>query len=362
MRESYVIVRSVVPLAMLMMAGVQPAAGVGPEIDANVRAEYPAILEAWAAGREEQALARLDALESGLIRAKKAERDIKELWVAKLGVIRETMARSSADVLVPIMLLHHDAYRHYLGKRSSWLSKHSHEMSAELAEVYADRSTSPLAARTAADLLASLGGHMQAGLVLNRSAELFDRALELDYSNLAAHLGLGALYERRTEVELADKHFETAARLHPGSAEAHLRHGLCAARRGDQDAARRALDSVLALSEPAWVVQIAFQEIARLEEDGTEVARRGRSRFPESSRQAIQLAFMLEQARQPARALEIVNGLSEQPELESERYRYARWPSAALDEARQRLRATAAALDEPLQRAVLPVATSEASQ
>lgn len=103
-----------------MMAGVQPAAGAGPEIDGNVRAEYPAILEAWATGQHQQALARLDALESSLIRSKKAERDIKEFWVAKLGVIRETMARSSADVLVPIMLLHHDAYRHYLGKRSSW--------------------------------------------------------------------------------------------------------------------------------------------------------------------------------------------------------------------------------------------------
>ncbi|MCZ6508429.1 MAG: hypothetical protein O7A04_10340, partial [Acidobacteria bacterium] len=162
---------------------------------------------------------------------------------------------------------------------------------------------------------------------------------------------LGSIYERRNQPSEAELHYAAAVRLNPDSGEALIRHAICAARLGNLAAARRGLDRALALDGPGWVHRIAFQEKARLEGDlatKESVAREGKKRFPDSSRQAILLAFVLEQRRQPGLALEIVNGLSSLAEEESERYRYARWPATALAGARIRLRQRAQAHNEIL--------------
>jgi tetratricopeptide (TPR) repeat protein len=333
-------------LCACLLVALAPAlaGGSDPDIRERVAQAYPRILALWAEGQAERALADLEALETPLLRPAKADRDVEELWRAKLGVIRDTIEQSSIDVIVPIMLLHHDAYRHYVRKRASRLARHSLVMSAELAEFYAERSEGELADRHAGDLLTSLAGHLQSGQVLRRSAQIFDRALALDPSNAAAHMGLGALHERHDELSKAAEHYGAAARLEPSSAEARLRLGICAVRQGDLRLAERQFDAALELGEPGWVVRFAYQEKARLQEElseGAGVAREGRRRFPESSRQAIQLAFLLEQQHQSSSALEVLGEITGEPEPESERYRYARWPHELLDGVRARLRETA---------------------
>jgi hypothetical protein len=67
------------------------------------------------------------------------------------------------------------------------------------------------------------------------------------------------------------------------------------------------------------------------------VAEKGRQLFPASSRQAIQLAFLLDQQRRPREALAVLADLAEDPEPESERYQYARWPEDGLLSVRERL-------------------------
>ncbi len=193
---------------------------------------YPEVLALWADGQAELALAKLEALETPLIRPAKADRDVEELWRAKLGVIRDTIERSSLDVIVPIMLLHHDAYRLYVSKRASRLARHSLVMSAELAEFYAEKSDGELAVRHSGDLMTSLAGYLQSGQVVRRSAELFDRALALDPSNAAAHMGLGALHERHDELGDAAEHYATrgTARTDVRGGAAAPRHLRCAPR------------------------------------------------------------------------------------------------------------------------------------
>jgi len=331
------------------------AGAADPDIAGRVYAAYPGVLATWAEGETQPALEKLDALETPLIRPGKVERDVEELWRAKLGVIREILERGSVELLVPIMLLHHDAYRHYAGQRATVLARHSLVMSSELAEVYAERSGQAAARRTASDLLTSLGGWLQSGFVTTRSAELLARALAVDPGNAAAHLGLGALYERRGELAEAAQHYAAAARFEPGCAEALLRQAVCVARGGEPRLAEPLLDRALAIGEPEWVARFAVQEKARLQEDplvAAAVAREGRKRFPESSRQAIQLALLLDRQRQSRSALAVLDEISGRPEPESERYHYAHWPGRLLDAARARLRQAAAD-----QNGVLAVAT-----
>jgi tetratricopeptide (TPR) repeat protein len=338
--------RRTVPLILAIVALPSRPAGASANeaIEARVRAAYPQVLAVWASGDEVQAVRQLADLETSVVSEQRGPRDVETLWRAKLGVVRETISRSSVEILVPVMLLHQNAYRYYVDRRMGLLAHHSQTMASELAEFYAENSSSPTAHRVAADLLVSLGGYMQSGLMMRRSAELFNRALAVDSTHHVAHLGLGSLYERRGELADAERHYAAATRLAPDDAEAFLRHGVCAARLGDTALALKQLDRALALDGPEWVRRVAFQEKARAQatpSDGASVAEQGRELFPASSRQAIQLAFLLDQERRPREALEVLSHLSQDPEPESERYQYARWPEGGLAAVRERLEVAA---------------------
>ncbi len=326
----------------------------GDELDATIRSEYPRILTSWAVGDDEGAIESLAALETGLVRPKKVDRDIEAMWRSKLAVIRDTISRGGTEVLVPIMLLHHDASRYYASRGAVRLARHSGMMSAELAEYYAESSATPGSGRLAADLLASLAGHLQQGLVVRQSAKLYYRALRIDGANLAAHMGLASMFERRGELAPALEHYEKAARLAPGRPEPLLRHAMVAARLDDIGIAMEDLDRVLTMEAPDWMRRVALQEKAKCSsgEAAAEVARAALEEYPDSSRQAIQRAYLLERQRRPGEALAVLNGIAESAEQESERYFYTRWPDTALEESRARLRRDAREHSEVLETAV----------
>jgi len=327
------------------LCAAMPAHARGGKTEAAIRAQYPRVLATWAQGKEAEALEQLETMESVLVRDKRAQRDVEELWRAKLGVIRDTISRTSVEVLVPVMLLHHDAYRHYVG-RKGFLAQHSQVMSAELADFYAENTRNPAGKKIASDLLTSLAGHLQSGMVMRRSAELFQRALTIDPENFAAHMGLGSMYERRAELAQAQQHFKIATRLNRDSGEALLRYAMVVARQGDAIVAERQLDRALALDGPAWVLRLAYQQKAMLQEsagEGTEIARQGQARLEESSRDAIYEAFLLERQRKPRQAQARIDTMLADAEPESERYQYARWPKGGLEKGRLRLRDAARA-------------------
>jgi Tfp pilus assembly protein PilF len=342
-----------------------PTASADEALEIRVRAVYPGVLAAWAAGDADGAVETLLELETGLVSDKRGPRDVEALWRAKLGVIRDTISRSSVEILVPVMLLHQDAYRQYAQRRLGLLALHSQTMAAELARFYADNSESADAQQVAADLLVSLGGYMQSSLMMRRSAELFREALAIDWKQFVAHLGLGALFERRGELEDAARHYETATQLAPADAEGLLRHGVCAARLGRTRLAIEQLDRALAADGPAWVRQVAYQEKARALEapsDGERVAVTARQQFPTSSRQTIQLAYLLDRQRRPGEALAVLQAIAEDAEGESERYRYARWPEEGLATVRERLEVAARKGRERLAVAALSTGSAVAGQ
>lgn len=347
----------------LVVAGSAQAAG--GRIDDSIRRAYPEILERWANGEQAAAIEALVELETSLVRDRKLARDIDEVWRSKLGVIRDAIGRGGNEVLVPVMLLHHDASRRYREVGHVHLAMHSGVMSAELAQFYAEKSTEPHAPLVAADLLVSLAGFHQHGLMVRRAATLYQQALDLDGSNVAAHVGLASMYERRGELPPALEHYQRACRIAPTDAEPCLRSAMAAARAGEHDHALRSLDRLLGGDIEPWMRQLALQVKAALHSGDAAlgVARDALDQFPDSSRQAIQMAYLLERRRQSRQALEVLQQIEAAAEPESERYRYTRWPQTALDASRERFRRAAAAGCPVLQSAVhAPApATEEAS-
>ena len=323
---------------------VAPAGAAGPQIDAKVRSAYPQVLQMWAAGEGDAALEALEAMESSLVRPEKATRDVEEMWKSKLAVIRETIGRSSIEVLVPIMMLHHDAGGYYASQRKMRLATHSRTMAAELAHFYAKNSQEGTSKVLASDLLASLGGHLQQALVVRRSAALYSEALDLYPGQMAAHLGLAAMYERRGELGQAQHHYRESVRLAPELPEPRLRLALVTARMGERAEALEELELVLSMEIPDWMRRLALQERARrlAGDAGLEIAKGAAREYPDSSRQAILESFLLERRRRPTEALTALRALPQQAESESERYFYTRWPQQALEETRSRLREAAA--------------------
>lgn len=339
----------IVALALVVPCCAQPAeARDRKEVESGVRATYPSVLASWAAGDDETAIESLVALERELVAPDYETDQIEALWRAKLGVVRDLMAAVGDDVMVPVMLLHHDAYLEYRRLGEPILAQHSRVMAEELAMVYAGRQEESAARGVAASLLTSLGGHLQQGWSWKHSALLFSRATAIYAKSDAAHLGLGALYERRAELDLAVGHFQRAVDINPGNAEARLRLGVCLKRKGDAAGARRELAQLVAYDGQAWIDIIATEELAALMAaqgaDPETVLREALERHPKSSRFAIQLARWLDATGRGPEAQGLLEDalLRREPEPESARYRYNRWPSTELDDVRVALREAAA--------------------
>lgn len=331
-------------LILAALCAAPAAAAPRKEIEAGVRAAYPSVLASWATGDDAAALERLVEMERELTGPDFEPAAIESLWKAKLGVIRDLMAAVGDDVLVPVMLLHHDAYVEYRRRDERILARHARVMAEELATVYAERRKEASARGVAASLLTSLGGHLQEGWSWKRSAELFSLAAAMHAGSDAAHLGLGALYERRAELDRAVEHFRQAVSIDPDNAEARLRLGVCLKRQGDLTAARRELSQLAGADGPEWIDVIASQELAALMAaqggDAEGVLRAAHERHPGSSRLAVQLGRWLDSQGRGREADALLEDafLRSAPEPESPRYRYNRWPASELEEVRAELR------------------------
>lgn len=341
--------RWTVPVLLALSVGATARAADKKQIEAGVRSVYPSVLASWAAGDGEAALDRLAEMELRLVAPDSERAQIEALWKAKLGVLRDLINEVGEDVLIPVMLLHHDAYLHYREIGQRILAQHSRVMAEELAAYYADKRKDQRSARgVAASLLTSLGGHLQQGWSWKHSAELFSRATDIYADSDAAHLGLGALYERRAELPEAVEHFRKAVSINPDNAEAELRLGVCLKRQGDKAGARKALSPLVGSGAADWIDVIASEELAALTAneggDPEALLEAARERHPDSSRLAIQLARWLDsQGRGPeAEGLLEDAFLRDEAEPESPRYRYNRWPTTELAKVRESLREAAA--------------------
>lgn len=307
----------------VLLAGVVPAAADGPlaipqgKLSADqIQTLYRQILTRWSGEAGNQAADDLIALETAVV--EDADPRTKRTLLKAEQVVIHEVGQVDLEVLVPIAMLHHEAYRRHLelGERGRALAMaHTRQMARDLALLYWEQSGSEGAGRVAGEVLTSLGGMLQENAQQLPAAELFHQAVQLDGHNATALLGLATIYEKNAQYETAIKSLRSLLEAEPKHAEGRLRLAVNLRRLGskDGDAEARRLLEALASSDGSWVGPIAVQELARLQrEEGTlgeaeKVLRAGLARFPDDGRLAIQLAALLDRKGSAKEAAELVD-------------------------------------------------------
>lgn len=327
-------------LALLLLPQGALAQPQARNREAQLSTEYRRVLARLGDGDRDGALEALVALETRLAGADTAE-EIEWLWRAKLRVIRDLLP-AQVEVLVPILLLHHDAFTRYRFERKSVLALHSRIMTEELADFYSKKAATEGARVVASRVVASLGGHLQQALALGASTAAFEAALALDARNDAARLGLAATQEKTGHYPEAAAQLRQLLESNPRHPEAQLRLAINYLRTGEETRGQAMLEKLMLGEAPAWVAVLAFEELARLQasrhktREAVTILRAGTQRFPDNQRLLLLLAFQqdrlldvsgsLESARRAAAAQETGN---------TPRLRYNEWPRDDLEEGRR---------------------------
>ncbi len=302
-------------------AGPQGHEKISPE---SIGERYRKILLDWSAGDTEKAPDALIALETAVV-VDGEPKTRKILFDAEQKVIHQVGA-ADLEVLVPISVLHHEAYRRLLERRTrgeAVAMVHTRKMSRDLAVLYQQQSGSEGAALVASRVLTSLGGMLLQSAQQLPAAEMFLQASELDARNLAAFLGLASIYEKNAQPESAVKVLRKALEAEPGNPsgnmEARLRLALNLKRLDQTEEARKLLEDLVAVTDPSWVTPLAFQELARLHSDrgrtseAEKVLRKGVERFSGDTRLEIQLAAVLDRRGAAGEATALVEKILASP-------------------------------------------------
>jgi tetratricopeptide (TPR) repeat protein len=329
-------------VAGTVLASAAAALDLKPD---EVQTRYRRVLTLLAQGERDQAMSALFDLETQAVPDSSGSMELEKFWRLKLSVIRELLNSGQTDQLIPIIVLHHDAFDMYRHKGKPLLASHSRTMAAELAEILADRSDDPQVDQFCSWVLTSFGIYYQETRSLASSAEFFGRALKIEPGNRAALLGLAAAHEKYGEYDQAVPYLRTAVSLDANDHEARLRLALCLRRSGTTDEAVAGLKSLLGPDTVEWVRSIAYQELARIyREDGQPDAaeatlRQAIEQLPKEQQPRLELAAYLELDRRPKEAKSVLDGLEPREDGPgSPRYIYDQWPTSGIEQARNAMR------------------------
>ena len=328
---------------------------------AQLEADYRAVLGLWAQS-DPRAVPELVKFESSVIEDKDP-RTREILHKAEQRVISEA-AGVDLEVLVPLSILHQEAYRHYAahgGIGAAQVATHDRTLALDLALLYKQHVGTPEASALASRLIARLASVSTDSF---QAAKLFELASQADAKNGVSFLGLATVFEKSGNYEDAVAALQRMRDNDPQSLakfpEATLRLGLCLARLGRESEAAKLL-SPLAQNGPAdWIGLLAAQELARLEmgmkrpERAEKVLRAALGKFPRSARLTLQLASVLDAKGAQQEARTVLDGLAEirSDAADDSRYRYNRFSQELFDDAervvepagKQRLAVLAASL------------------
>jgi Flp pilus assembly protein TadD len=278
--------------------GLRAGEQIKPE---RIQELYRKVLTDWSTGQTDRAPDELIELET-TVAVDTDARTHKTLLKAEQEIIHQ-VGQTDIEALVPIAVLHHEAYRRLLargGRGHALAMIHTRNMAKDLALLYQDQSGSEGAALVASRLLTSLGGLLLQAAQQLPAAGMFQKAIELDGHNVPALVALAIVYEKNAQTESAIKLLRQAVTLEPANAEARLRLALNLKRLDQTKESRKLLADLTAEKEPSWVTPLAYQELARVDvEDGKgaeaeKVLRQAVERFPEDLRLRIQLATVLD--------------------------------------------------------------------
>lgn len=275
---------------------------------------YRSVLTVLSAGRRDDALEALYAFETGAMEGR-SPREVERLFEAEVDVVR-SLGRRDIEALVPVLVLHHDAYPYYVRQGEPFLAGHASRMAASLADLYAREGGSEGSRILGARALSSLGIYAQQSGVKLQGLGLMLHALEYDPDNEAALLGIATVHERSGNNHRAAERLKELLDANPRHREGRLRMAVNLRRLGSPEQARRLLEELVAEPSGDWVAVVAFQELARVHriegrgDLAEEVLWDALERFPDDGHLRVQLAFVLDQQRQPQRALSLVQELS----------------------------------------------------
>lgn len=316
---------------------------MGPE---EIQAEYRRVLSMLVDGDDEQAATVLFELETAVVGDEQPWRRIDSLWRLKLRSLRDLLQAQPPDLLMPVIMLHHDIYSTYLERGRPILATHARTMAGELAEIYADRAKTLQAGVFSGWILSSFGAYLWRPGSVAASADLFFRAQLVDPGNGMALLGLAAAYERTGDYSKALEYLSREIFQSPANSEAALRMAMCYLRSAEPspDRAMKILTSLLSPDRPPWIRSVAYQELVRLEiEDGNdEVAaallRQALEAMPGDQALSVQLAALLDRQRRRKQAIGVLNRIDPDTWQEaSPRHRYDVWKPEGIEVIRTRL-------------------------
>jgi Tfp pilus assembly protein PilF len=268
----------------------------------------------------------------------------------------EELAKVTPGALPPIIAAAEAAHQRCLERQENGCASGAQRLAGSLLELYAARAGD--AASFAASAWTALGWQMLESYLFGSAERSLRRAIELDPRQVAAHLTLAILYERRAEYEAAADVLGRALVARPDLPEARLRRAIQWARLGRSADAARELAKLTSGSAPAWMRVIAFEELATLERQtsGADAAaatlRRAVTAFPREEQLRIQLAAVLEAAGETREAARLLGELGEAAAPGSPRNRYGDWPTEELERVRGSFRARAADQVSNLDRAL----------
>lgn len=344
-RRTFRLARIGASLAIVGLVVLPLTATAAPRVDPKqVERGYRQVLSQLSQGDREAAKVALVDFESELVGRYATTHQVDRLWRLKLGVIRELIDATSLDVVVPIVILHHDAYMAYRERQYPVLARHARDMAVDLAIYKAEKSGAPEDRVFAGWVLTSFGSYLLDLTTAGTSARIFRDALEQSPDNEAALLGLAWAHEAHGEYREAVELLDRLVHNRPDHDEAKLRRATCRRRMGELDTAERELRRLLQGDTEEWIRSVAYQELGRTlleldrSEQALEVLRRAVEELPEQQELWVLQAAILELRGEHWEAGHIAQqvvpaGVSK----ESARYLYGKGPELPIDEARERL-------------------------
>lgn len=326
---------------LALFSTLLPAARAATLDPVQLEGNYREVLGLWAQG-DPRAVPELVKFESSII-SDKDPRTREVLHKAEQRVISEA-AGVDLEVLVPLSILHQEAYRHYTthgGIGAAQVATHDRTLALDLALLYKQHVATPEAAALASRLIARLASVSTDSF---QAAKLFELASQADPQNSVSLLGLATVFEKNGNYVDAVAALERMRESDPQSLakypEATLRLALCLARLDRASEAIKLL-APLAQSTPSpWIGLLAAQELARVEmgerrpERAEKVLRAALLKFPRSARLTLQLASVLDAKGAQQEARSVLDGLAEirADADDDSRYRYNRFSQELFDD------------------------------
>ncbi len=335
-------------LSLIAALGVSSPALSEKRLDIRkLEADYVAALEMLSLGQRDEAIDALMDLELDALGATPSTGRIDRVWRHKLGVVRKALELTTPEVLVPVIMLHHDAYQRYRDARRPVLARHARDMATDLATYKAQTTKKDADKEFAGWIMTSFGASVLTMRTSGSSASILRDALDISPNNPVALLGLSWAHEAHGEYDEAAKLLERLVKADPTHHHARLRLAICQHRLGYLEAESRAnFEAVIEQASERWVRSVAHQELARIlvDEENPEGAERllraAYAEDPTDQEIVIQLASLIERQGRRAEAADLIGGIVPAAgDTPSARFLYDGRPDLEIDAVRETMQA-----------------------